>query len=259
MAALEERGFVLEKHTDAFVNHHHHQRNQSSGSSVDSPSETPPPADLNDLQSRTFSLLERQNIIPTVDRSIRLILCAGRKDTGQDGRSAHGLQLQLGLVKCFVRQPHFLSLTLTDTEPASLLVEKRLLPFFRSTDDVLLGTRQDVLIPITLDLRDLPLESTGIVCGVAGRLVGAATTTITAAAAATATVDPSISSSATSRYDDHDNANTNATTYPTSNRSPPPAATTIVVDMSYLSTARAGTVMVGEEELDKAVDALRLF
>lgn len=29
------------------------------------------------------------------------------------------------------------------------------------------------------------------------------------------------------------------------------------VEMSYLSTARAGTVMVAEQELDRALDALR--
>lgn len=59
-----------------------------------------------------------------------------------------------------------------------------------------------VLVPITLDLRDLPLEATGIVCGVAGR-VGA----------------------------------TGA-------------------DLSFLSTARAGTVLVRVQEIDDAIRAL---
>ena len=61
-----------------------------------------------------------------------------------------------------------------------------------------------------LDLRELPMESTGIVCGVAGRLVGATS-----------------------------------------------AQLEIPVEMSYLSTARAGTVMVGEGELERALSALR--
>jgi hypothetical protein len=61
-----------------------------------------------------------------------------------------------------------------------------------------------------LDLRDLPLESTGIVCGVASRLVGGTKVGLLQA-----------------------------------------------VEMSYLSTARAGTVMVAEEELDRALAALR--
>jgi len=118
--------------------------------------------------------------------------------------------LHLGLVKCLISQPYpgFLSLTLTDTEPASLLLDHKLLPNFNQ--DVLLGSKDDYLIPITLDLRELPMESTGIVCGVAGRLVGGTSGGL---------------------------------------ESP--------VEMSYLSTARAGTVMVGENELNRALGALR--
>jgi hypothetical protein len=118
--------------------------------------------------------------------------------------------LHLGLVKCLIAPPHpkFLSLTLTDSEPASLLLDHTLLPNFGS--DILLGSKDDYLIPIMLDLRDLPMESTGIVCGVAGRLVGGTSTQLETA-----------------------------------------------VEMSYLSTARAGTVMVGEDELERALRALR--
>jgi len=61
-----------------------------------------------------------------------------------------------------------------------------------------------------LDLRDLPLEATGIVCGVAARLVGRTRLGLLDA-----------------------------------------------VEMSYLSTARAGTVMVAEGELARAMAALR--
>lgn len=70
-------------------------------------------------------------------------------------------------------------------------------------------SKDEHLVPITLDLRDLPAESTGIVCGVAGRLLGE-----------------------------------------TSEGFQKP------VEMSYLSTALAGTVMVQEKELDRALDAL---
>jgi hypothetical protein len=157
-----------------------------------------------------------------VDSSIRLIQCAGRKDPSRTGSSSSNGNrnsstsaaddaLHLGLVKCLItpRCPRFLSLTLTDTEPASLLLDHTLLPNF--SYDVLLGSKDDFLIPITLDLRELPLESTGIVCGVAGRLVGG-------------TAQGALENS---------------------------------VEMSYLSTARAGTVMVGEDELQRALAALR--
>ena len=118
--------------------------------------------------------------------------------------------LHLGLVKCLISShyPKFLSLTLTDTEPASLLLDHTLLPNF--TQDILLGSKEEYLIPITLDLRDLSMESTGIICGVAGRLVGGTAGQL---------INP--------------------------------------VEMSYLSTARAGTVMVFEDELKRALGALR--
>jgi len=77
-------------------------------------------------------------------------------------------------------------------------------------ESVLLGNKEDVLVPIILDLRDLPTESTGIVCGIAGRLVGG------------------------TRDAFREN-----------------------VEMSYLSTAKAGTVMVPECDLDRAMEAFR--
>ncbi|KKY22233.1 hypothetical protein UCDDS831_g03792 [Diplodia seriata] len=239
--ALEDRGFAFEQTTSSYVNpiansFSTHTRNKSSSSSFDSlppPPGTPPPASIHELQTRTFSLLKRRNIVFAVDPSIQLVQCAGSKDSASarpvSGGALNGSSLlsrghppsvedtlHLGLVKCLISAPRptFLSLTLTDTEPASVLLEKRLLPNF--APDVLLGSKEDVLVPITLDLRDLPLESTGIVCGVAGRLVGG-----------------------TSGFGGFEGEGSDA------------------VEMSYLSTARAGTVMVGEEELERAMEALK--
>ncbi|KAH7135217.1 ACT domain-containing protein [Dendryphion nanum] len=217
--ALEERGFQFEDQTSSYVNPSHHSRKHSSTSSFEAPSPgTPPPATVSELQTRTFATLKRRHIVPTVHSDLRLVQCAGRRDTNglnQNGNrssmtSAADDALHLGLVKCLIQQPYprFLSLTLTDTEPASLLLDHTLIPNF--APDILLGSKDDYYIPITLDLRDLPMESTGIVCGVAGRLVGG-----------------------TSGQLEHP------------------------VEMSYLSTARAGTVMVSEEELDRALGALR--
>lgn len=216
--ALEQQGFQFEDQTASYINPYHHGRKHSSASiEIHSPS-TPPPATISELQVRTFATLKRRNIVPTVHAGIRLVQCAGRRD-GANGisqnRSRNGMTstaddaLHLGLVKCLISPPHpkFLSLTLTDTEPASLLIDYTLLPKF--PQDILLGSKEDYLTPIMLDLRNLPMESTGIVCGVAGRLTGGAMGQI---------------------------------------ESP--------VEMSYLSTALAGTVMVAEEELERALDAL---
>ncbi|KAK7541496.1 ACT domain-containing protein [Phyllosticta paracitricarpa] len=224
--ALEDRGFAFEDTTSSYVNPTAaaaaSSHNRSSVSSFDVPSTpgTPPPTSINELETRTFALLKRRNIVFAVDPSIRLVQCAGSKDTSTGSTATRPLSedlLHLGLVKSLITAPHptFLSLTLTDTEPASVLLEKRLLHNFSPA--VLLGSKEDVLVPITLDLRDLPLESTGIVCGVAGRLVGG-------------TTSPSLRG-----Y----------------------LLLPDAVEMSYLSTARAGTVMVAEAELGRAMEALR--
>ncbi|KAF2845275.1 hypothetical protein T440DRAFT_522785 [Plenodomus tracheiphilus IPT5] len=220
--ALEERGFQFETDTSSYVNSYHHGR-KSSASSLDIQlPNTPPPATISELQTRTFATLKRCNIVPSVDSHLRLVQCAGHNRNTSNGfgglrhhdstsfRGSENDALHLGLVKCLIThpQPRFLSITLTDSEPASLLIDHTLLANF--AQDTLLGSKDEFLTPIALDLRNLPMESTGIVCGVAGRLVGATTKGLREA-----------------------------------------------VEMSYLSTARAGTVMVAEEELERALGALR--
>ncbi|KAF2422204.1 hypothetical protein EJ08DRAFT_597023 [Tothia fuscella] len=211
ISALESRGFAFEPSNSAYTSAAYSHRATSSASSMDIPLPgTPPPTSISELQTRTFATLKKRNIVPTVDSSIQLIQCAGRKDTSRTASSTSE-KLNLGLVHALAAGPKFLSLTLTDTEPASLLLEKRMLAFFGPpSDSVLLGSKEDIIVPIILDLRTLPLESTGIVCGVAGRLVGGTKLGLMDA-----------------------------------------------VEMSYLSTARAGTVMVAEDELERALGALR--
>ncbi|KAF3940736.1 hypothetical protein ABW19_dt0205036 [Dactylella cylindrospora] len=199
--ALQRRGFVFEKHVDAYVTTHHRTPSESQ------PPTPPPTITIPELQDRTFGLLKEHKVAPVVSRDTELLLCAGRRSTNVTPDET----MHLGLVQCLVNQPDFLSVTLTDTEPPSFLIERPMLRLFGPVD-TLLGNKTDVLIPIMLDLRDLPVESTGIVCGVAGRLCGE-------------------NGSFLERCDP--------------------------VDMSYLSTARAGTVMVAEEDIDRAMMALQ--
>ena len=211
--ALEDRGFAFEKKAEAYVNPaaaHHRNKSSTSSISVESPI-SPPTTTISELQSKTFDLLKQRNIVPKVETGLRLIQCAGRRD---DPRSflADEMGLQLGLTKCLIHQPRFLSLTLTEGEAASLLLEKRLISNFGS-QHVLLGSKEHYLIPIMLDLEPLPLEATGIVCGVAGKLVHG------------------------SGSRPMDSAN---------------------IEMSYLSTARAGTVMVEEKDLEQAMQRLEV-
>ena len=207
--ALETRGFAFESSSESYVNPTTHHRNITPGSSVSSGAPlTPPPTSLTELQSRTFRLLNRHSIIPMVHPEVRLVQCGGR-NTNPETFVADELALQHGLTKCLIYQPEFLSVTLTRDESAGLLLEKRLLPNFDlvGSDNVLLGATEDYLIPIVLNLKSLPIEASGIVCGVAGRLV-------------------------------------EGPLHP--------------IEMTYLSTAKAGTVMVDECNLDSAMQALRL-
>ena len=207
--ALEDRGFTFEKSAEAYVNVAAHHRNASSSSSFDfKPPSTPPPTTVSELQVRTLTLLKHRNIVPMVHRDLRLVQCAGRRES-PGSHSSHNFDLQIGLTKCLVHPPRFLSLTLTESEPPSLILHQSALANF-SSGGALLSTKEDCLIPITLNLEPMPFEATGIVCGVAGKLLDG-----TSGQALDA------------------------------------------VEMSYLSTARAGTVMVEEKDLERAVDALR--
>lgn len=262
ISALESGGFAFSKESEGFVNiaspllrPNSHGRNSSSSSLDQSHSYfsgplstadpkapgTPPPSSARELEERTFKKLREHSVVPCVEAGIKLVQCAGRKDTlrGETGSHSSSItaqqKLQLGLVKCLTTLPRarFISVTLTDTEPASILLEQRLLCNFDSLthsdadEAVLLGNKEDVLIPIVLDLRDLPMESTGIVCGIAGRLVGSLP------------VDPPAQAET--------EANLEASAFSVGGS----------IEMSYLSTARAGSVMVTEADLEQALRALK--
>ena len=145
-----------------------------------------------------------------VDDTVQLVQCCSSNEN-PDTFVNNELALQNGLTRCLLHQPNFLSLTMTKEESPSLLLEKQLLSNFEMYGimDVLLGAKDDILIPISLDLGTLPFEATGIVCGVAGRLSDGR-----------GMIRP--------------------------------------IDMNYLSTAGAGTVMVNEKDLDDAMEKLRI-
>lgn len=224
--ALEDRGFVFKAEADSegglMTNPaspllHPHNRNASASSfDFSSMPGTPPPTSITELQARTFKLLKQRKISPIVDDSIELVTCAGIKESTASSSAANFTQgkLQHGLLKCLTsfERPKFLSLTLSDSESVSLTIEKRLLSHFdNGGEDLLLGKDGPEQIAITLDLKELPNETTGIVCGVASRLVDGMKGRIG----------------------------------------------TEVFNMSYLSTAKAGHVIVYEDELEDAMDALQ--
>lgn len=292
--ALEKRGFQFEMATEAFINNNSAQLSSCfsptfssrSSSSLGSPPATPPPSSLDELQTRTFASLRRNHIVPCVDRSLRLVQCAAHHPYNSDASSISILREALTAV-LVVDKPRFLSLTLTAADPAaSLLLEKRLLPRFSrdptSASDfdeetsLLLGPKEEILVPIMLDLRSLPLEATGIVCGVAGRLADAtrhedltdSSTVLSHSFSSSSPIDifsfkhflsSSIGSGGPVRppSPSFGRSSNNGPGNPPMHRLQPDLDSSFdAVEISFLSTARAGTIIVGEHELHRAVDAL---
>ncbi|KAL4964381.1 ACT domain-containing protein [Aspergillus stella-maris] len=281
--ALENRGFKFEISTEAFVNNNQpfSPISSMSASTLSSPPATPPPSSLNELQKRTFSSLRRNNIVPYVDTSLRLVQCAAHHRFSNEDSSI-GILREALTTALVVDKPRFLSLTLTAADPAaSLLLERRLLPRFSSDsasvadedDDssLLLGAKDEILFPIMLDLRKLPLEATGIVCGVASRLADATHDRSEGSLTGSTTIYPdSPTYERSAKYFDILNGThnvsspkshspgrkTNGTAPSTHRLQPDLDASLDAVDISFLSTARAGTIIVGEHELHRAMDAL---
>ena len=224
--ALVARGFEFSVNDSAYVapTTTSHSRGPSTASE---PPSTPPPSNVAELQLRTFSQLKKRNVVPFVEPDLHLVQCAGKEINPEDdyrhaSGSADGLtpnrswlesldpKLYLGLISALTQQPKFLSITLAQDDPPSLLLDKDLLWLFGSS---IAGDTDGDLVPIFLDLVDLPLESTGIVCGVAGKLVDEMRVS-----------DPDAEHGA---------------------------------ELSYLSTARAGAVILSSEGSVMALDALQ--
>lgn len=185
---------------------HGHHRSTSSASQFDlQPPGTPPPATVAEWQTKTFATLRRNGIEPQVDSTLELRTCAGYR---RDDEATQD-KLTLGIMKSLLSGPRFLSITLTETDTVSLTLEKGLLYQFPESGKNILLQDGRTNMTIVLDLRGLPDGSTGIVCGVAGRLI--------------------------ERMAD---------------QGPP-------FNMSYLSTAKAGNVIVEKDEVEDVMAALK--
>lgn len=145
-----------------------------------------------ELQRRTFELLKKRSVAPFVDPDLELLLAGGRdvaqlpgayaaypspnrrKSSLPEARRAttwaDGVDPRLFncIVSALVSQPKFLSVTLAEEDPPSVLMDKNLLSLF---GDSVVGDFNTTLIPIFLNLENLPSEVTGVVSGVAGKLV----------------------------------------------------------------------------------------
>lgn len=226
--ALSEKGFELSEDQCNFISLHTDHDRHLSDWSTSPPPETLPPSDASELQKRTWELLQKHKVQPYVADGLQVVHCAGRDGLRPESpepwhQRPRGCRqrripehekgwiekidtkLYTCLVSALVSKPRFLSLTLAQGDPPSLLIDRRLLRIFR---DTIMGDTDANFVPIFLDLVNLPTEVTGIVCGVAGRLDEGMTMTKTA-------------------------------------------------ELSYLSTARAGAVILTEEQSARALAILR--
>lgn len=259
LATLQHRGFVFSTEVEAYVsqlspavhhNHephppfHHRPRTGSAGGSdghgphSGSAPMTPPAKDMSELETRTFTKLAKHEIEPIVNRSLRLVSCAGSRDVDLEANRL----LKEDLIQVLLAGPRnsvvpptakasngdhltktvqdyttsFLSITLS-SEPVSVLMEERLLPQLGQS---LLGSKgdEDILVPIVFDLQSLGWTATGIVGGVAGRLSQG----------------------------------------PISREVEEEAATQEALEISFLSSAKAGSVIVQARHLDRALQALEM-
>ena len=264
--ALEARGFIFEP-SDGEAGHmtnpcsplshafsspahaHAHRRNASSCSSIATSLSTTTSISTR-ASSPSPATPPHHAIPPLLHPNLVLTTCAAARPS---------TALHHGLIKSLTLSPPptFLSLTWTATDSASLTLDRRLLPLFPTSsssssssssafhslpsspapensdadidadhdNDPLLGRHGPRLVPISFDLRHLPLASTGIVCGVATQLTRGG--------------DLAFSSPITTNKD-----------------CPPSDDDGPALEVSYLSTARAGHVMVLEEDLGRAMRAL---
>lgn len=234
--ALLSRGYEFSAQDQVYVapTSLSHSRGLSSGSGSfeNNPPATPPPSSIAELQMRTFAQLKKRKVVPFINPGLHLVQCSGKKRDddwagrpGSNGTSSGNgsdggypmsswlnnidSKLYTGLIVALANTPRFLSVTLTLEDAPSLLIDKNLLAMF---GDSITGDAEGDLVPIFLDLAGLPEGSTGIVCGVAGKLVDGLSLG----------GDVGIGS-----------------------------------ELSYLSTARAGTVIVSGEKAGRGLEVLK--
>ncbi|KAK4178745.1 hypothetical protein QBC36DRAFT_95802 [Triangularia setosa] len=247
---LLSRGFVLSEDSDSsFTSPYNHSRGPSQNSGWNELPTTPPPSSIPELQERTFENLKKRNVVPYIEPDLLLVQCSSREDKDTIGghserpltfhqnghgsrhhnrHSSHGpcwadtvdTKFYMGLVSALVSQPRFLSITLAQGDLPSLLLDRKLLGIF---GDSIVGptTEGFLLVPIFLDLSSLPIEATGIVSGVAGTLVKE--------------LHPGIEVDHNGRRNSRQEE----------------------LELSYLSTARAGAVILGAEVSARAMGVLR--
>lgn len=167
----------------------------------------PVEASVNELELNTLKLFKQANIQPKIIRKVKLLLTGARP-----GDVKYSI---LKAAECVALEiiPDYFAITRTSLNEISLILpgsaRKRAAMGFDYKR--IIGSALDFIIPITVDLSKLPLDSTGIVAGLASRII-----------------------SSTNEEE----------------QSGP-------FEMNYLSMARAGIIMIPEENLSFVAQVLK--
>lgn len=188
--ALLDQGYEFSAPDQAYfapTSPSHSCRLSGGGYLAQEPPATPPPSSIAELQTRTFAQLKKRKVVPFIEPGLHLMQCSGKRmhdewadRPGSNGKRADSgyqmssrfnsidLKLYTGLIVALANAPKFISVTLTLEDAPSLLLDKNQLTIF---GDTITGDAEGDLVPIFLNLASLPEGITGIVCGVASKLV----------------------------------------------------------------------------------------
>lgn len=200
---------------------------------------------LASLGAQTIDTFRRNSVRPVINIGTKLLLTGMRSRSSGGGQSPAGGQhdnIFLSIVHTLIHPPDFFSITIVNGTEVSFIVNQETAEKF--SIEALLGSKTDYVIPISFDFSNLPEDSTGIVAGVASQLYA---------------YDPEkpfpqlvgkpFSSNGTSN-------NRNSTISLSSSIA---SFQSDLIQMSYLSTAKSGVVMVSEVDVPVATAALSVF
>lgn len=128
--------------------------------------------DINDsdrsLEYVTFDTFKKVGITPIINNKTKLLLTGARS-----GEINNTLLKTARVLSSFDLIPKYFAITRTSLNEISLILPKssKIRSSMGFTSKNIIGSTQDVIVPITIDFSKLPLDSTGIVSGVASKLL----------------------------------------------------------------------------------------
>ena len=122
------------------------------------------------LEERTFESFKQSQIHPMINNKVKLLLTGSRQ-----GEVNNAIIKSARILSSTETIPNYFAITRTYYNEVSLVLPKSSKQRIRLGFDskYIIGSTQDIIIPITIDFSKLPLDSTGIVAGLASKLITA--------------------------------------------------------------------------------------